>query len=55
MRDYVVPGASGLHNVRLEGRTDVDLTGVRYTCNCQRSLHVVSVLVVVIGDIGDLA
>ena len=40
-----VPGASGSYSVRLEGCTDADLTGVRYTCNCQRSMHVVSVLV----------
>ena len=58
-----VPGASGSYSVRLEGCTDVDLTGVRSTCDCRRPLHVVSVLVgsggfllvVVIGDVCDLA
>ena len=52
---WAVPGALGSYNVRLEGCTDMDLTGVHYTCNCQRSLHVVSVPVVVIGDVCDLA
>ena len=58
-----VPGASGSYSVRLEGCTDVDLTGVHSTCDCYRPLHVVSVLVgsrgfwlvVVIGDVCDLA